>query len=122
MGRKLLIANTDYFGDMWIPDKELLGIQLAQLIIHHVFYKHRFPEYSHGLFNKNIRSEVHDLFELHQGVMHIPPEHLEQLIDMGVGYMLSIMTTIEELQFLHNREPSLITNYPTPINRVTLVV
>ena len=113
MGRTVLISRTDAFGDMWIPDEELLGVQLAQAIIHHVFFQRRFPEFTCGLFKVS---------EAHPDLSRIPLQHQDRLIDMGVGYMAAFMENLEDLQARYSREPLLISTNPILSNHVVMAV
>lgn len=122
MGRTLLVSRTSSYGDMWIPDEHVLGVQLCQVIIGHVFSKQTYRDFECPFFKPDLRAEVYELFVMHEGVNRIPHEHLDQLVDMGVGYLLNFRDTLQMLQEQYCSEPLLIETQSLRSDRVAIVV
>lgn len=122
MGRTLLNTNTGMFGSLVIPYDATLGIQLAQAIVHHVFYKQRYPEFQCPLLKTDLYSEIHELFVDHEGLRNVPTTQWDSLINMGVGYMVSFLECLDELQKQHNREVIHLPQHSTRSDHVLLVI
>lgn len=122
MGRTLLNTNTGMFGSLVIPNNNILGVQLAQAIIHHVFYKQRYPEFQCPLLKTDLYAEIHELFVDHEDLCNIPMAQLDNLINMGVGYMLSFKECLEELQEQYDRQAMHIPQHSARSNHVLLVI
>lgn len=122
MARILVNTNTGMFGDLYIPQDNLLGVQLAQAIIHHVFYKQRFPEFDCPLFKPDLRAEIYELFVVHEELERFPVEQLEALIDLGVGYMLAFKEKLAELQKQYQREALHLPQHSPRSSHVRLVI
>ena len=122
MGRQVLVMRTGNLGHFMIPYEERLSIELCQSLIHHVYHRLRYPEFLCHALERDMKSEVYELFVEHDGVARIPAQHQNTLLNMGVGYLIELESVFEQLEAQTRHKPILLPISNFSIDRVALVV